>query len=178
MNIQDYGIVIEENSTLADRLKLRQVLLDNKQEIYSALESNNFTNESILVGFGEYQQWSSQSPSYTHKLTMAEFIAKFKKHDKVRNLAFYKKSGENWTRDESETIAKYCGQEEYDTSSKILPTFIFDRGPSSTHRFMHSWTSQSVHRNFKHCQQVAYEDVFPEKIENAEEMRDLWEAFL
>ena len=73
-----------------------------------------------------------------------------------RNLAFYKRSGKSWTKEEVRNINKYCG----DCNGPAIPSlhYIFDDGMDND--FMHDWYQQKNHPNFSNCKQVAYEDIF------------------
>lgn len=73
-----------------------------------------------------------------------------------RNLAFYKRSGKSWTKEEVHNINKYCG----DCNGPAIPSlyYIFDDGMDND--FMHDWYEQKNHPNFSNCKQVAYEDIF------------------
>ena len=74
-----------------------------------------------------------------------------------RNLAFYKRSGKPWTREEYNNIQQYCG-DCTDTSTTFSHKWVFDdKAPKS---FMYTWSEQERHSNFKNCKQVAYEDIF------------------
>jgi len=157
MHITDYSIDIK-NSSLLDRLRLRQVLLDNDQKLTS---KNYCTKESK----GIYSRYHSTKESWVSimigafnpNISLEDFIQKFKKHDKLTNLAFYKRSGEDWTTEELSNIPsiwKHCGG--YIDDRRKLK-YAFDEGAGDY--FL--WKLQTSSHNFNDCLQVAYEDVFP-----------------
>ena len=92
--------------------------------------------------------------SVTHRV-----LCKVEQPTLKRNIAFYKRSGTPWTEEEYHNIVKYCG---YETDSGIsnyaYRKFIFDNG--DPHRFMCIWIKQEEDKNFRNCEQVAYEDIF------------------
>ncbi len=86
-----------------------------------------------------------------------------------RNLAFYKQSGEPWTKKDYENICTYCNVKPYHEyrCTKANYTYIFDSGTGYDTPY-ESWSNindgkQKTHVNFKNCKQVAYEDIFTEK---------------
>ena len=86
-----------------------------------------------------------------------------------RNLAFYKQSGEPWTKKDYENICTYCKVKPYHEyrCTKANYTYIFDSGAVYDTPY-ESWSNindgkQKTHINFKNCKQVAYEDIFPEE---------------
>lgn len=90
-----------------------------------------------------------------------EWVDRFLPTEK-RNLAFYKRSGEPWTKAEYDNIQNYCGL--CNDSSSITDSysqtkkFIFDDGGSYNYMFM--WYEQEEDPAFKNCTQVTYEDIF------------------
>ena len=85
-----------------------------------------------------------------------------------RNLAFYKKSGEPWTDEECENIVRYVGNINQITAQdwgnvNRTAKFMFDYG--DVQLFMGNWSKQHISQNFMNCQQVCYEDIFFEDIE-------------
>lgn len=157
MQIRDYIIDIKD-STLANRLRLRQVLLDNSQRIHST-QSLLERNPRPIYGYStNSNEWTMSANLTKSNITIADFITKFKKSDKVRNLAFYKKSDENWTYEEYELLYEFVG----DSGSKPICTdskWIF-----YDYVDYYNWSDQEGNSNFKNCLQVAYEDLFPETV--------------
>lgn len=151
MQITDYIIDIT-NSTLADRLILRQVLLDNGQEVYSNIHTGGSKIYYMCT------TWYCGSNTRGHNISLADFINKFKKQNKLRNLAFYKRSGEPWTSHEFTNMYDFIG----DTAGRntidntINNTYFYDDGTMAPYNAWHR-----SRPNFKNCLQVAYEDVFP-----------------
>lgn len=111
------------------------------------LQPANKINEVFVLSNGTHLD---------HFSTTHSVICKAKSSLK-RNLAFYKRSGTPWTEEEYHNIVKYYG---YETDARIstynYEKFIFDDGNFT--RFMYTWGEK--HKNFKNCEQVAYEDIF------------------
>lgn len=83
-----------------------------------------------------------------------------------RNLAFYKRSGESWTKEEYENICTCCKVKPYHEyrCTKAKYKYIFDSGTGYDTPY-ESWSNindgkQETHVNFKNCKQIAYEDIF------------------
>jgi len=78
-NIQDYIINIE-GSSLKDRLRLRQVLIDNDQSLLTPLRSKNPTlilrNEGVLIFY--ISEWLVDIDIKAN-ISLENFIQKFKK---------------------------------------------------------------------------------------------------
>ncbi len=155
MQITDYIIDIKDSS-LADRLRLHQVLLDNNASIVGELLKNHIVT-GITANFSSCnKEWTyvSENPN----ISLEDFINKFKQSNQIRNLAFYKKSEKPWRQSELIDITKYCGN--YSPISSLegnTSKFVFDDATSNL--FMFDWSEKSP--NFKNCLQVAYEDIFP-----------------
>ena len=78
-----------------------------------------------------------------------------------RNLAFYKRSGLPWTHEEYKKILFYTEGKSIGTKIPSTLKFIFDN--KLTKGFQYGWDKQEKEPNFKHCKQVAYEDIFCNK---------------
>lgn len=82
-----------------------------------------------------------------------------------RNLAFYKKSGEPWTKDEYLKICEYCG--DVNTTGFSIPSiteaYIFDNGDRTG--FMYFWSSPQSRKALPKCTKVAYEDTIEQIID-------------
>ena len=79
-----------------------------------------------------------------------------------KNLAFYKRSALPWTDEEIKKVCTYCGEDSNEGFVSIIQKsrkWIFSDGTKIA--FMYTWGKQEKHPNFKNCQQVAYEDIFP-----------------
>ena len=169
MKITDYVIDIE-GSTLGDRLRLRQVLLDNNQQIFSQIEKNEYNTRSgrvLMCSEDHFGEWAGTNKKLPN-ITLEDFIQKFKKNDEVRGLAFYKKYGTDWNIIEGTNIQRFCG----DSTSEIelhKQGFIYDDDCVSP--FMYPWRSQDK-KILNKCIKVAYEDVFSKESLNI----DYWEA--
>lgn len=97
------------------------------------------------------------------------FVVLCKEEEKLtirRNLAFYKQSGEPWTKKDYENICAYCKFKPYHEyrCTKARYTYIFDSGTGYDTPY-ESWSNindgkQETHANFKNCKQIAYEDIF------------------
>jgi hypothetical protein len=96
----------------------------------------------------------------------AEYLKDKTMRKKKRNLAFYKRSGEEWTCDEYTNIMRYVGEDDDVThdqfkryaNGKTKRKYIFDDGENVL--FMHYWRTQEEDTNFKNCKKLAYEDFF------------------
>jgi len=79
-----------------------------------------------------------------------------------RNLAFYKESGKDWTREEYFNILEYVGDDysgtKEDVSEAKNKKFIFDKGEGKN--AYHYWYLQEKEENLKNCKQISYESVF------------------
>lgn len=169
MKITDYKIDIKDSS-FQDRLRLRQVLLDNNQVI-SGSEPLVFTascNEAKVYYWDEIiNKWVFIKKDKGTNISLQDFITKFKKHDQIRNLAIYKRSGEPWTQNEFSNLCKFLLPNQpkhvYPTVDATYNTkfnkYFYDDG---TLRPYHAWSSQNK-SNFKNCLQIAYEDLFPQE---------------
>lgn len=169
--ITDYTVNLT-NTSLADRLRLRQVLLDNDQKpVSNALVTELTNRETSYHKIPGIVEWGTSHVA--SNISIEDFLQKFSKNNKIRNLAFYKKSGKDWTNDEYYNVEKYT----QGYSSKIFKLsreeksnkFLFDIGDrNGTEEFQLQWKEQEGATNFNNCLQVAYEDVFPESTENEE----------
>jgi len=167
MNIQDYVINIEDSS-LQDRLKLRQVLLDNGQEIYNAEHSTllKVHLKKSTEYRHSYDSWRVTA-TVEPNISLENFIQKFKTSNKLRNLAFYKDSGEEWTDDECTTINEFLGiTDNYVGNIAKDLKYYFDDGGSYTNTAYSNWFTQEKETNFSNCLQIKYEDCFMEESKN------------
>lgn len=161
MKITDYIINIE-NTPLADRLILRQVLLDNNQTMFKD-ESGSALYKSKSNG-NSYEFFMNKwcDSKCTPNISLQDFINKFKKHNILHNLAFYKRSEEPWTDEEFVVMQNYIGIKATNRATiyhkKVaLRKYFYDDGENNSY---HAWEVQNK-PNFTNCLQVAYEDVFP-----------------
>lgn len=153
MKITNCAINIED-STLADRLRLRQVLLDNEQFIYSNIENSQYdTNANYIL---KYSNGWIGSHIRLPNITLKNFVQKFKKHDQIRGLAFYKKDKTSWTQEEFENIQSFCGDSVHD-EIPLECKYIYDSDRSAD---MYPWVIQCK-EDIEQCLKLAYEDVFP-----------------
>lgn len=149
-------IIDIKDKPLAERLRLWQVLKDNRQELYNS--GNALTNSEENDKYAIYSKssidWSGGGEYLKPTISLEGFIEKYKKDDKIRGLAFYKKSGENWTKKECKTIFNFVG----DTGStpNSLNTGEIYEYYSGDYYNWHDYNS-----NKENSIRVAYEDVFP-----------------
>ena len=76
----------------------------------------------------------------------------------MRNLAFYKKSSNPWTKKEFENILKYCGDSRVSSDLNSDFTYIFDNGNSKN--FMFTWEGFEFSECLHYCDKVSYEGLF------------------
>jgi len=162
LQITDYVIDVKDSS-LADRLRLRQVLLDNGQKLFN----NTITRCNVTMFCPAYcvltfGRWGFD-PDSLPNISLKDFIQKFKKSNQVRNLAFTSNTPE-WTEQQLENICAFVGdngEELYELNWEIE---FFSDDTSSGEIFM--TTTEGVPEGHL---QVAYEDVFPEAVEEPTE---------
>lgn len=162
MKITDYVINIKDSS-LQDRLRLRQVLLDNGQKIHftqSLIEQDHRPIYGYNVSISE---WTMLANSTKPNIELKDFIQKFKKHDQIRNLAFYKRSKEPWLQGELNKIYRFTKPEGGVGTSGHQCKYNYDNGYGGA--FQHTWFIQNK-TCIENCLQIAYEDVFPQKQPN------------
>lgn len=171
MNLQDCKINIE-NTSFANRLRLRQVLLDNNQVLYngnqSSLLSKVIDDGSTSYVFHHDGTWCTSI--YRHNIILEDFIKKFKKRDQVRNLAFFKQNGRRWTLEELNNIRAFVGSSGTSTEPP-KGKFVFDDG--SPKYFQYDWVLRDIDGQLE----VAYEDVFDETYRKPMESYDLNELY-
>lgn len=162
MNITDYIIDIE-NTSLADRLRLRQVLLDNNQQISELLVVLNIstTVNNVYYYNNFINKWCG-SGNHKSNISLQDFINKFKVQDQLENLAFYKRSGKPWTHEELINIASFCNTNiPYDRTDDSFYSHIYNRKyVYKNENTYESWYPQDI----KNCFKVAYEDVFTNQV--------------
>ncbi|MCD6436412.1 MAG: hypothetical protein J7L15_08530 [Clostridiales bacterium] len=136
------------------------------------LKFHSKTNATIVVegnsakhgagGFNELKGFNH--PSWTPHTDINSWIEvenpEISNHKQKRNLAFYKKSKEHWTKVEAENICKYCGDSDY-TFDDYIPEeeYFYDDGTSNKQAFMYSWSEQNEQR-INECEILCYEDIF------------------
>lgn len=118
-------------------------------------EVNRFKIEEDNNGYSYDINWIDPEFKYNEEVVLIK-----------RNLAFYKKSGEPWTKAEYINIIKYVGDSCTTTNYNYSAKWCFDDGLQID--FMHTWDRQENHPNFKSCKQVAYEDIFNIKLTQKE----------
>lgn len=160
------------NSSLADRLRLRQVLLNNGQELckMTAIEkprghSFKATNTSLTLYSGD-NTWTGSGREPT--ISLQDFIDKYKKSDELRNLAFYKKSDTDWTNEETSKCTILIGAIGTTGNVDISSKYLYDDGGENIGTAYANWSNQNK-RNFKNCLQLAYESVFPTEVQTTPE---------
>lgn len=156
MEIQNYVIDIKGRS-LQDRLRLRQVLLDNGQHIHytpSLLEVGSRPNYGLSDSMNE---WTILSNLANPNISLEDFIQKFKKSDEVRNLAFTTNQPDGFTLEQIEAIIKFTGDYDDSLEDVVGQKILADDG--SDFNFMGSSLLNPEHL------EVAFEDVFPEAVE-------------
>jgi len=150
MEITDHVINIEDTS-LADRLRLRQVLLDNGQVMGYEPGSSFLRGEgsSCYYSTGDWIAGSKR----TKTITLVDFIKQYSKQPKLHDLAFSKRDGSNWTEAEHIKIFDFVGD---DGPPKTLDNlYVY---PDMSGGPYYNWYEQKM----DHCLKVYYEDVFPE----------------
>ena len=152
--ITDHVINISD-STLLDRLHLRQVLLDNEQTICSLCPVHMLDTEintSLRVSIVD-STWTGAWNKPT--IELADFISQYKKQDDLRNIAYYKRSETDWTEEELQSIPGYW--KGGSIVGKLMRKYVFDNRNTTLEMFV--WEKQTKHSNFDNCLQVAYEDM-------------------
>ena len=152
MEITDYIIDIKDSS-LQDRLRLRQVLLDNNQVIINSnpvpMHLNLVEISYSILADGTSWGTSRKQPN----INIQDFISKFKVQDKLRNLVIYKRSGENWTESECKQIFEFVG--ENGTLPQIINSIpIYDDVQGEYYNWRDPPNSGL---------NIAYEDLFPQE---------------
>lgn len=116
---------------------------------------------SIFTNIPEQINYNRCKFTYVSSWSSSSFKVLVKKEPQIkRNLAFYKRSGKSWTKEEMIKIREYCGC----SSDSFLETntsykWVFEQG-APAEKFMHAWYTQEKYLNFKNCKQIAYEDIF------------------
>lgn len=170
MEITDHIIDIKDTS-VADRLRLRQVFLDNNQDFDSIMNPGNFLDMEVCLidssrkWYGDY--YENCGYGNTPTISLLDFIEKYKKLDILTDLAFYKKSGKDWTENEVENIAFFINSSTPDISLSIERTKKYCYTIQLGGRVF-PWPRQ----NISYCTKVAYEDVFPDTVEEKVEQSE------
>jgi len=149
MRITDYIINIKD-STLADRLRLRQVLLDNNQKLNTALLTSKTIVNGALRNSTSNRGWGGTYAFSVPNISITDFIQKFKKSDKLNNLAFSKRSGTAWTIDECRNIFNFVGDE-----GSLPKTLNNTPITQDVHENYYNWNTPEGNST-----EVFYEDVF------------------
>lgn len=168
MHITDYIINIE-NTSFADRLRLRQVLLDNNQQIWKGsqfLMIDTFITKGLSLRHNDNDSlWNTTIRE--SNITIQDFIAGFKRQNQLKDLAFYKRSGEPWSHEEFVNIANFC---KTDIPYNPKANHVYKRKYVFKHENNYEpWNSQDI----KDCLEVAYEDVFVNEYTKDESKNEL-----
>jgi len=142
----------------------------------------NFSNKYIFIGVNNTLRTTSKDVSYiannynifylkdiinekglnmTTTNSLREELEELRDKDgKIKDLAFYKKSGEDWTDSEYKNILTFTKTVEFSKGLDISIKWIFYSEYRNTY---FSWNIQEHHSNFPNLKQVAYEDIFNTK---------------
>lgn len=164
MNITECIIDIK-GSTLADRLRLRQVLMDNEIEVISGSAIFNRILSWTSLHYSspnDPKNWGGST--LKANISLQDFIAKFKKQDILRNLAIYKQSGEPWEQAELDRMYEFVGTWANGTISDGRHTNMYFYDDGCKFLFYHIWSRGRSNKNLTNCLQVAYEDLFPKTL--------------
>ena len=161
--LEDCVIDIEDTS-FADRIRLRQVLISNGQKLcplhpVHTLPLTRKANKSLMLFPGDLTWTGSGKPA---NISLEEFIQQFKKNDEVRNLSVYKRNNRDWTQEEADKLFELVGAKSADIRMAYSSKYFFDDG-ETIYNYYYPWTNDHIcETNRGECLEVSYEELFPE----------------
>lgn len=154
------GYIIDiKDSSLQDRLRLKQVLLDNGK-----IPGTGYLEKPDCRATEWYASNTLSHGTFNgtgSNISLEDFIQKFKKSDEVRNLAFTTERPDGFTLHQVTNITDFVGDTGDELEEIVGATKLVDDGTKGN--FIQENT------NLKDLFEVSYEDVFPEAVEEPAE---------